>query len=111
MLFHTERPDVGKGLVIQIVDAEIFREGKKLPGWRQARGFAKTGNGEVEKQDSQVGGQNAEGTPHIKAANRRPAATDVRTKKLRADEISAKNKEEIDTHPAIIRWTAPYTGP
>src|ERR1041385_830333 len=111
MLFHAERPDVGKSLVMHIVDAEIFREGKKLPGWREAGSFTESGNGEVEKQDRQIRWQNAKSAPHIEAANRRPTASCVRTKKLRADEISTKDKKEIDAHPAAIRWAAPYAVP
>ena len=56
MLFHAERPDMGEGLVMQVVDAEIFREGKKLPCWRQAGSFTKGGNGEIEKQTVKYAG-------------------------------------------------------
>jgi hypothetical protein len=34
MLFHAERPNMREGLIVGIVDAEILREGKKLPGGR-----------------------------------------------------------------------------
>ena len=69
---------MGEGLVMEIVDAEIFREGKKLPCWRKTWGFTKGGNDEIEKQNREVCGQNTEGAPHIKAANRRPAAVRIR---------------------------------
>jgi hypothetical protein len=101
---------MGKGLVVKIVDAEIFREGKKLPCWREPGRFAESGDGEVEKQDGQVSRQDTEGASQIEAADRRPAAPHVRTKKLRADEVSAQHKEKIDAHPAIACWPGPNAG-
>src|SRR5450432_3897429 len=91
---------MGKRLVMEIVDAEVFSEGQKLPRRRKARSFAEPGNSEIDRQHGQVGRQDSERAAQIEVWKRWPRILEVRTQKLRPDQISAQHKEQVNTHPA-----------
>src|ERR1700730_5680514 len=98
LVFDRERPRVRKRGAA--VEADVLHGNEKFPPWCHFRVFAPRWQQYVNGEDDEVGWQNAQGATREEAAKVDRLIARERRKQLAADQVSAEDKEKIDTDPA-----------
>ena len=82
------------------IETEVLGEGKEAPEGREAAAFGEGGDREIEEQDGEVCGEDAQRSFEIEfAIGYVPAAGDSR-EKLTADEKTAQDEKKVDACPS-----------
>jgi hypothetical protein len=100
VFFDAEGPCVGKGAFSCEVEAEVLGEGEEAPERWQVAAFGEGGDGKIQDQDGEIGGQYAKGTFDIKFSKGNGLVPCDLCEELAADQVAAEDEEEVDAGPA-----------
>src|SRR5438128_2233129 len=82
------------------MEADVLHRHDKFPPWRHFRILAPRRQKNVDGEDDEIGRQNAQGTSRKEASEFDALIAHERREELAADQITAEDKEKIDTDPA-----------
>ena len=98
MILDRERPRVREsGATAQ---ADVLNREEKLPERRDLREFAQGWQKEVDREDDEVGGHDAQSAAREEAAELDGAGARELRQELATNEVAAEDEEQVDADPA-----------
>jgi len=98
LVFHCERPSVGESS--PTAEPDILDGKEELPEWKDFRILAPRWQEKVNRENYKISRENAQGAAGKESPEFDFVAARERGEELAADQITAKNEEEIDADPA-----------